>query len=599
MSFAMRAPTVAAGRDGSVRRLVRSLRPVAALLRPFRAWVAGAVAVNVMIHLLTIASAAAGAALVGKAATGASSDQLWPLVWVIVALLIPLGIFGWLDTLVTHVMSFRLLHDLRLQLYDRFRELAPAYLLNRRSGDVARASMADVELLEIFSSHMAPPIVAALVVPVFVLIALAAIDWRLALIVLPFAIAVASVPTWLLKRAQAQGEELRQELGELGANVVDVVQGTREVLAAGASEVMLEGIRTQHRRILTASVAHGRRSGIEQASTDALVALAVIATLATTAALVLNGAVPAARFPVAIVLAAGAFAPLVGVSAAFREVGQVVAAADRVHELMAAQPSVIDRVLEPPAGPIEARIGFDSVSFAYASDLPEVLHAVTLTIEPGETLALVGPSGAGKTTVTNLLLRLWDVNAGAVTVGGHDVRNFPQRYLRALMAMVPQDVYLFHTTVRENIRLGRPQAADADVERAAAQAQALGFIEALPEGWDTILGERGSTLSGGQRQRIAIARALVRDVPILVMDEAVSNLDAESERAIHAAMVEAASGRTTLLIAHRPSTIRLADRVVVLENGRVMEEGPYQRLLDSGGALSRLLADAPIAIDPE
>lgn len=599
MSVAAHASTGVDRRVGSVRRLVRSLRPVAVLLRPFRAWVAGAVGVNVAIHLLTIASAAAGAALVGRAATGATPHQLWPLVWIIVALLIPLGIFGWLDTWVTHVMSFRLLHDLRLLLYDRFRELAPAYLLNRRSGDVARASMADVELLEVFTSHMAPPMVAALVVPVFVLIALATIDVRLALVVLPFAIAVASVPTWLLKRAQAQGDELRQELGELGANVVDVVQGTREVLAAGASGVMLERIRAQHRRIFTTSVAHGRRSGIEQASTDALVALAAIATLATAAALVANGAVPAARFPVAIVLAVGAFAPLVGVSAAFREVGQVVAAADRVHELMAAQPSVIDRVLEPPAGPIASRIGFAGVRFAYASDLPEVLHDVTLTIEPGETVALVGPSGAGKTTVTNLLLRLWDVNDGTVTVGGYDVRDFPQRDLRALMAVVPQDVYLFHTTVRENIRLGRPDASDADVERAATEAQAMAFIDVLPEGWDTILGERGSTLSGGQRQRIAIARALLRNAPILVMDEAVSNLDAESERAMHAALVEVAANRTTVLIAHRPSTIRLADRVVVLDNGRVMEDGPYHRLLDSGGALARLLADAPTAIDPE
>jgi ABC-type multidrug transport system fused ATPase/permease subunit len=211
----------------------------------------------------------------------------------------------------------------------------------------------------------------------------------------------------------------------------------------------------------------------------------------------------------------------------------------------------------------------------------------------------VGPSGAGKTTVTNLLLRLWDANGGAVTVGDHEVRDFPQRDLRAMMAVVPQDVYLFHTTVRENIRLGRPEASDADVKRAAAQAQALAFIEVLPEGWDTILGERGSTLSGGQRQRIAIARALLRDAPILVMDEAVSNLDAESERALHAALVEVATGRTTVLIAHRPSTIRLADRVVVLEDGHVMEEGPYQLLLGSGGALSRLLADSPSTIDPE
>jgi ATP-binding cassette subfamily C protein CydC len=445
---------------------------------------------------------------------------------------------------------------------------------------------------------MAPPMVAALVVPAFVLVALAAIDWRLALVVLPFTIAVASVPTWLLKQAQAQGEELRHQLGDLGANVVDVVQGTREVLAAGASEVMLERIRAQHRRILTASIAHGRRSGIEQAATDALVALAVIATLATAAVLVQNGTIPAARFPVAIVLAVGAFAPLVGVSSVFREVGQVVAAADRVNELVVEQPSVLDRVEGPPAGPVEPRIGFEGVRFAYADDLPEVLHDVSLSIEPGETVALVGPSGAGKTTVTNLLLRLWDVNGGAVKVGGHDVRDFPQRDLRSLMAVVPQDVYLFHTTVRENIRLGRPDAGDADVERAATQAQALEFINVLPEGWDTILGERGSTLSGGQRQRIAIARALLRDAPILVMDEAVSNLDAESEQAMHAALVEVASGRSTVLIAHRPSTIRLADRVVVLQNGRVVEDGPYQRLVDSGGALARLLADSPAAIDP-
>jgi ATP-binding cassette, subfamily C, bacterial CydC len=598
VSVAAQTAAPVSRRGGSLTRLVRSLRPVAALLRPFRAWVAGAITINIGIHLLTIASAAAGAALVGRAATGATSQQLWPLVWLIVALLIPLGIFGWLDTLVTHVMSFRLLHALRLSLYDRFRELAPAYLLHRRSGDVARASMADVELLELFTSHMAPPMVAALVVPLFVLAALAAIDWRLAAVVLPFTIAVASVPTWLLKRAQAQGEELRSQLGTLGANVVDVVQGTREVLAAGASEVMLERIRAQHRRIFTASVAHGRRSGIEQAATDALVGLAVIATLATAALLVQHGVIPAARFPVAIVLAVGAFAPLVGVSSAFREVGQVVAAADRVQELMTARPSVTDRVASPPAGPVAPLIGFEGVRFAYAPDLPEVIHDVSLAIQPGETVALVGASGAGKTTLTNLLLRLWDVGAGAVTVGGHDVRDFPQRDLRALMAVVPQDVYLFHTTVRENIRLGRPDAGDAEVERAAVQAQALGFIQDLPDGWNTILGERGSTLSGGQRQRIAIARALLRDTSILVMDEAVSNLDAESERAMHAALEEVASGRTTVLIAHRPSTIRLADRVVVLEGGRVVEDGPYRRLMDSGGALARLLADSPTAIDP-
>jgi ATP-binding cassette, subfamily C, bacterial CydC len=564
---------------------------VVSFLRPYRVWVAACVLVNVGIHVLTIGAAAAGATLVGRAVTGADADHLRPIVWVIVALVIPLAGLGWLDEVLTHVMSFRLLHDLRRDLYERLRELAPAYLLDRRSGNMARTSMADVELLELFTSHMVPPMVAALVVPLFVLAALAVIHWTLALVVFPFAIAVASVPTWLLKRAQAQGDALRHELGELGANVVDVVQGTREVLAAGASGVMLERIRNQHRKILRASVAHGRRSGLEQAATDSLVALALIATVATAAALVLNGAIPAVRFPVAIVLAWGAFTPLVAVSAAFREVGQVGAAADRVIELKAAEASVTDLVRRSPAGPIEPRIRFQGVRFAYGPDLAEVLHGVDLSIEPGETVALVGPSGVGKTTLTNLLLRLWDVSGGAVTIGGHDVRDFLQRDLRALMAVVPQDVYLFHTSVRENIRLGRPDASDADVELAAEQAQALSFIRALPDGWDTILGERGSTLSGGQRQRIAIARALLRDAPILVMDEAVSNLDAESERALHAALIEVASGRTTVLIAHRPSTIRLADRVVVLEDGRVVEVGGWEELMAAGGALSRLLAE--------
>jgi thiol reductant ABC exporter CydC subunit len=597
MSAAVAAPTARPSQGSAVRRLVGSLRPIADLLRPYRGWVWGAIGVNVGIHAFTIASAAAGAALVGRAVTGASAEELRGLIWIVVALVIPIAILGWLDMLVTHVMSFRLLHDLRIVLYERFRALAPAYLLDRRSGDIARTSMADVELLELFTSHMAPPMVAALVIPLLVSIALALIHPILALVFLPFAVAVASVPSWLLSRAQEQGDALREELGALGANVVDAVQGTREVLAAGATEVVLDRIRQQHRRIFRTSVAHGRRSGLEHASTDALVALAAIATLATAAALVLAGSMPAARFPVAIVLAVGGFAPLIAISGTFREVGQVSAAADRIQELLAAQPAVTDLVETPPEGPLVPRIAFEDVRFAYGPDLPEVLHGAAFTIEPGETVALVGRSGAGKSTLANLLLRLWDVGDGRVTIGGHDVRSFPQRDLRALMAVVPQDVYLFHTTVRENIRLGRPDATDLEIEHAAELAQARAFIEALPDGWETELGERGATVSGGQRQRLAIARALLRDAPILVMDEAVSNLDAESERAMHAALMQVASGRTTLLIAHRPSTIRLADRVVVVRDGEIAEMGSYDELLAADGELANLLTGSGLTID--
>ena len=583
----------ARARFGAVGRVVTSLQPVASLLKPYRWWVLAAVLVNAGVYLGTIAAAAAGAALVGRAIAGADSRQLQPLLWLIAAIVIPLGVLGWLDMVVTHVVSFRLLHDLRLVLYRRFRELAPAYLIERRSGDLARASLADVELIELFTSHIAPPIVAALIVPGLALIALGVINWVLALVVLPFVLAVASVPSWLLERARAQGEQLREELGEIGANVVDAVQGTREVLAAGAASVVLDRIRRQHQRILRASISHGRRSGLEHAATEALVGLAVVATLVTAAALVTSDSISKASFPVAIVIATGAFAPLISISATFREIGPVAAAADRIQALLAARPTVTDQVTAAPAASVTPRVVFDNVRFGYAGHLPDVLHGISFVIEPGETVALAGHSGAGKTTCTNLLLRLWDVRGGAITVGGHDIRAFPQHDLRQYMAVVPQEVYLFHATIRENIRLGRPGATDQEVEQAAEAAQAAAFISALPDGWDTIAGERAAMLSGGQRQRIAIARALLRDAPILVMDEAVSNLDAESEHALHAALQHIAANRTTLLIAHRPSTIRLADRIVVLEHGEVAETGTYGPLLVTGGTLARLLAGTP------
>ena len=294
--------------------------------------------------------------------------------------------------------------------------------------------------------------------------------------------------------------------------------------------------------------------------------LAAITVVTTTALLATRGSFDAASIPVALILAAGAFAPLASLTGTFREVGQVSAAAERIEALMAARPLVTDRVDEsasasrlPEAGrPL--RVAFEGVSFRYDEDLPDALADVGFAVEAGQRVALVGHSGAGKSTCANLLLRLWDVREGAVTVGGTDVRDLTQRDLRSLIAVVPQDVYLFHASVAENLRLGDPDASDDAVRAAAALAQADPFIERLPDGYDTVLGERGASISGGQRQRLAIARALLRDAPILVMDEAVANLDAESEAALQAAMAAVARDRTTLLIAHRPSTIRTADR---------------------------------------
>ena len=595
------APAPAAATVGPLRRLARSLRPVAGLLRPYRALFVGGVLTNLFVHVFTFAAAIAGGVLVGRALDGAPASNLRPLVWLVIALAVPIAVFGWLETVVVHVMSFRLLDRLRTELYERFRILSPAYFLSRRSGDVARASMADAELLELFTSHLAPPLVVAFVVPVLAVIGLWIVEPVLAIVVLPFVFAAASVPSWLLRRAQDEGEALRDELGELGANVVDIVQGTREVLAASAEDLMLGRIEGQHERIRRASISHGRRSGIEHAATDAIMTLAAIAVVAATALLTSRGSFDASRIPVALILAAGAFAPLASLTGTLREVGQVSAAAERIMALLQARPVVVDVVdgatsaALPPTRAL--RVAFDGVRFRYTADLPDVLHDVSFGIEPGETVALVGHSGAGKSTCANLLLRLWDVQAGSVTVGGIDVRYLLQRELRSLIAVVPQDVYLFHASVADNLRLGNPDATDDEVRRAARLAQATSFIELLPDGFDTVLGERGASISGGQRQRLAIARALLRDAPILVMDEAVANLDAESEASLREAMAEVARDRTTLLIAHRPSTIRTADRVVVLDRGRVVESGTYDELIASGGHLATLLAGARAILD--
>jgi ATP-binding cassette subfamily B protein len=293
------------------------------------------------------------------------------------------------------------------------------------------------------------------------------------------------------------------------------------------------------------------------------------------------------QFVIYALIVAGAVGAL---SEIWGEVQRAAGATERLVELLGAVDPVMDPAM-PVAlpRPVRGDIAFENVTFRYPAR-PEVsaLNGVSLRVAPGETVALVGPSGAGKTTILQLLMRFYDPQEGAVRMDGVDLRDMARGDFRRAIALVPQDPVIFAASARENIRFGRPDATDAEVEAAAMAAAAHDFLMALPQGYDTWLGERGVMLSGGQKQRIAIARAILRDARVLLLDEATSALDAESERAVQAAVESLSEGRTVLVVAHRLATVKRADRIVVFDKGQIVAEGTHEALVAEGGLYARL-----------
>ena len=512
-------------------------------------------------------------------------------VLICLAIVAPLaGLLHWVESFQAHVMAYGMLADMRIALYRKLDALAPAYLLRRRSGDLVALATQDVETVEFFYAHTVGPAVVAFLVPAAVLATLIAFAWPTALALLPFVAVAILAPALLRRRIDRLGAAARAALGRLNAHVADTIQGLAELVAFQAVARRREEFarHVADYQQLRLDLLHDL--SLQGAQLEVMTGLGGLAVALVGGLLAADGTLEPSLLPLLTLLAASAFLPISEIAHVSRQLADTFASAHRLR-IVHDEPVLVRDGPGTPARQAArgAAVRLQGVSFTYPGRRHAAVRGVSLDIRPGATVALVGPSGSGKTTLANLLLRFWDPSEGAISLDGDDLRGYRLDDLRSRIALVAQDTYLFNDSLRANVALAKPGAGEADINQAFARAALGDFVAALPGGLTTRVGERGVQLSGGQRQRVAIARAFLKNAPILILDEATSHLDAVSEAQVRRALVELMRDRTTIVIAHRLSTVRDAELIAVLDGGRLIETGTHERLIARGGLYAELV----------
>jgi ATP-binding cassette, subfamily C, bacterial CydC len=542
------------------------------LVTPYRRSVGLVILLGFLALASSVALMATSAYLISRASLVTDVAELWIAIASVRLFAILRAIFRYFERLTSHRTAFRLLAHLRGWFFASIEPLAPARLSQHRSGDLIARSVADVETLENFYVRvLIPPISTGLAIACACAI-LGLFDVRLALVLLAFLLATGVLlplsVRWLGKRTSVLLVATR---AELNAAVTDQVQGCADLVIFDQRQLHRERLLSLNDKLLRMQERQSILRGASTALGALFASLAAISVLWLGIPLVGDGDVNGVYLALLPLTAIASFEAVQPLPAALQQLGASHAAGWRLFDVIDAAPDVV----EPDHAaslPSHLNIEVANLSFRYSPADPLALDSVSFTLPEGTCTALVGPSGSGKSTVINLLLRFWELQDGSISIGGQDVRGFRADDVRDLFAVVPQDVYLFNATIRENLLVANPDATDEQLSEECHTALLGDFIGSLPQGFDTIIGENGLLLSGGERQRLAIARALLKDSPVFILDEPTANLDPVSESRLLASIWPHLAQRTTLIVSHREIAAAFADQVVLLENGRVVNE---------------------------